>query len=195
MLSLDQIYDNKEKFLSKLSTLDFDMTKLYQYLEDVHYFEAPLTTNSDQSYPGGLCENALTLYRELKVISNAYFPGKYSEEDFIKVAFFKNLYKVEMFEQVLKNRKNPETNEWEEYPAYQTKAERRVFGDLGFSSYMIAKNFISFTDEQIEAICHGSGLDSFSRDSFEICRNYPLVVLTRMADLANCFFVNGEKHE
>jgi hypothetical protein len=70
-------------------------------------------------------------------------------------------------------------------PAYKTRegANRPVFGDLGFSSFMQIKNYLSLTDEQIEAIVYSRPSD-FGPDIHEVCRNYPLVTLTRMAEMA-----------
>lgn len=184
MLTLEQIQKNKYSFLELLSKLNVDLTELYKYLDGKGFFDAPLTATAAQSYRGGLCENALKLYYELHVLCNAYRPGVYSEEDIIKVALFKNFYRVEMYELIVKNRKNPETNQWEEYNAYQIKQERVTFGDLGFSSYMLAKHFLDFTDEQTEAICYGSATASGVTDIHDVLRSYPLVTLTRMADLA-----------
>ena len=51
-----------------------------------------------KTYAGGLCQYSLDLYYELAQLVNAYFPGKYTEEDVIKVALFKDIYKAELFE-------------------------------------------------------------------------------------------------
>jgi hypothetical protein len=70
-------------------------------------------------------------------------------------------------------------------PAYKTKdgASRPVFGDSRFSSYFQIKNFISLTDEQSLAIVH-SGPSDYTPDIHDIYRAYPLVVLTRMSEMA-----------
>ena len=49
---------------------------------------------------------------------------------------------------------------------------------------MIAKRYIAFTDEQIEAIIQSSAKSDYSGDIHEILRVYPLVTLVKMADLA-----------
>lgn len=194
MLTNDQIQENKDKFLELLSKLNIDLTQLYAYLEGKGYFNAPLTATSTQNYAGGLCENALIFYRELKVLCEAYYPGRYSEEDIIKVALFKNFYRVEMYEVTVKNKKNLETNAWEEVVCYQTRENRPTFGDLSFSSYMLAQQFIDFTNEQIEAICYGNCLGQNPPDIHDILRSYPLVTLTRMADLACNYIVFGDNN-
>lgn len=183
MLTEEIKYQNKMQFLDLVSKLGIDMTQLTKYLDSVDYFEKPATAQYFRSYPGGLCAYALDTYRELAQLCNAYFPGRYSQEDVIKVALFKDIYRAEMYEAYNKNIKDDATGQWSSKLAYKTKEVRPTFGDLGFSSYMIAKYFINFTDEQIEAICHCKSSE-FTADLKDIQRSYPLVTLTKMADLA-----------
>lgn len=175
---------NTMKYLELLSKLNVDITELVKYLEEIKYFDAPASTQYFRVYPGGLCQYALDVYYELAQLCNAYFPGKYTEEDIIKVALFKDLYRAEMYESFTKNIKDETTGIWVSTPAYRVKEDRPAFGELGFSSYMIAKRFISFSDEQIEAIVHTKGTDLYTKDIHNVLREYPLVTLTKMADLA-----------
>lgn len=188
MLTDTQILENKEKYISLLAKLGVDLTQFTKYLEAVDYFNKPASNQSFKAYPGGLCQYALDLYFELGTLCNAYFPGEYTEEDVIKVALFKDLYRAEMYEGYYKNVKDEVTGEWQQIPAYRTKEERPTFGDLGFSSFMVAQHFFQFTDEQIESIVHGRGLDGYSIDIQDILKSYPLVALTRMADFAATYF-------
>jgi hypothetical protein len=87
----------------------------------------------------------------------------------------------------LKNSKNDVTGQWEVVPAFRYKECRPTFGDLGFSSYMIAKRFIQFSDEQVEAITQASAKNDYAGDIHTIMRSYPLVTLTKMADLATLY--------
>ena len=182
MLTEDQKYKNQMKYLELISRLGIDMTSFTKYLLSVDYFNKPATTQYAYSYDGGLCEQALKLCIELSTLCEAYFPGKYKEEDIIKVALFKELYRAEMYEVYNKNVKNDITGQWEQVKSYRTKEVRPFYGDLGFSSYMIAKQFVDFTDEQIEAIIHAGGPSNYSVDIYNVLREYPLVALTRMAD-------------
>lgn len=183
MLTDEQKYTNKTKYLNLLTRLNVDLTQLTKYLNSIDYFEKPATAQYGFAYAGGLCEQALKLCHELGVLCEAYFPNRYTEEDIIKVALFKELYRAEMYELYNKNVKNDTTGQWEQVAAYRTKEERPTFGDLGFSSYMIAKHFLVFTDEQIEAIIHSTGLNNYSVDIHDVLKSYPLVTLTRMADM------------
>lgn len=183
MITQEQKNNNELKFIELLTRLNIDLTEVNKLLDRIDYFNAPASTQYMGAYPGGLCEHALKVAHELGVLCNAYFPGIYTEEDVIKVALFKDIYKATMYEAYLKNVKNEETGQWTTVPAYKTResSDRPVFGDLGFSSYMQIKNLIPLTDEQVEAIVY-SRLSDFAPDVHEVLRNYPLVALTRMAE-------------
>ena len=180
-LTTEQIQANKLKYFDLLSKLNIDLTELSKFLDSIGFYTQPASTQSFRAYPGGLCENALNFVYELGQLCNAYFPGKYTEQDIIKVMFGKDLYRALMYEQYEKNVKNA-NGQWEAVQAYRTKEVRPTFGDLGFSSYMVAKKFMDFTDEQALAIVHSRSTD-FVPDIHDIMKSYPLVTLTRMADL------------
>ena len=185
MLTQEQMNTNEIKYLELLTKLNIDLTALTKFLDQVDYFKKPASTQYFGAYPGGLCEYSLRVAHELGVLCNAYYPGKYTEEDVIKVALLKDIYKAVMYEPYLKNVKNEETGQWVAVHAFKTKEgfNRPVFGDLGFSSYMQIKDFIPLTTEQIEAIVH-SRISDFAPDIHEVFRAYPLVTLTRMAEMA-----------
>lgn len=168
MLTNEQIQENKIKYLELLSKLNFDMTNISTYLDGIGYWTAPYTSQYFRAYPGGLCQTAIELYNCLKKQAELYFNGVFSEQDFIKVALFRNCYRAEMYEQV--------------NGAYKTKKCRPTYGDLGFSSFMTVRHFLDFTDEQIEAIVHGAVTDT-SIDIHEIRKDYPLVTLTTISEL------------
>ena len=183
MLDENKIYQNKLQFVQLLNKLNIDNTELIKYLDVVDYFNKPASSQYFKPYPGGLCQYALDLYFELAQLANAYYPGRYTEEDIIKVALFKDIYRAELYEGYMKNVKNDNTGQWETQPAFRYKEERPTFGDIGFSSYMIAKRFINFTDEQIEAITQSGVKNEYAGDIHDILRSYPIVTLTKMADL------------
>ena len=185
MLTVELKNNNEIKYMELLTKLNIDLTDIAKLLDQVDYFNKPLSTQYTGAYPGGLCEHALRFAHELGVLCNAYFPGKYTEEDVIKVALFKDFYKATMYEAYMKNVKNDDTGQWESVPAFRVKdnANRPVYGDIGFSSYMQIKNYVDLTDEQIEAIIHHRPTD-FAPDAHNVFNVYPLVVLTRMAEMA-----------
>jgi len=182
MLDQEKIYQNKLKFVGLLTKLNVDLTDFSKFLDAVDYFNKPATTTYFRAYQGGLCQYALDLYYELGQLANAYMPGKYTEEDIIKVALFKDLYRAILYEECEKNA--IVDGKWQTVKGYKYKDDRPTFGDLGFSSYMVAKHFFDFTDEQIEAITQADTKDSYAGDIHDILRSYPLVTLTKMAGLA-----------
>lgn len=182
MLTNDRLYENKHKYLELLTKLNVDLTEFSKFLDSVDYFNKPASTQYFRSYQGGLCQYALDLYFELSQLVNAYFPGKYTEEDVIKVALFKDIYRALCYEECDKNQLID--GKWQTVKGFRYKETRPTFGDLNFSSYMVAKHFFEFTDEQIEAITQSDTKDSYAGDIHDILRSYPLVTLTKMADLA-----------
>lgn len=185
MLTQEQIQSNKLKYIELLSKLNVDLTDFIFYLESVDFFNKPATAQYFKAYRGGLCQQALDLYFELGQLANAYKPGVYTQEDIIKVALLKGIYKAEMYEEYNRNIKNEETNKWESVKAYRIKENRAVYGEVSFSSYMIAKRFFNLSDEQIEAICYATIKELPTPDIHEVRRAYPLVALTAMAEIAS----------
>ena len=185
MLTVEQKNNNEIKFMELLTRLNIDLTELNKFLDQIGYFNAPASTQYMGAYPGGLCEHALIVAHELGVLCNAYYPGKYTEEDVIKTALFKDIYKATMYEAYMKNVKDDTTGQWITVPAYKTREanNRAVFGNAGLSAYMQIKRYVELTDEQIEAIIHSSP-QSFDPDIHEVMRAYPLVTLARMAEIA-----------
>lgn len=191
MLTDEQKAKNKEIYSGLLAKIGLGTADFLDYLESINYFEAPATAQYTGSYAGGLCEYALKLARELGVLCNAYFPGRYSSEDILKVALLKDIYRSCMYIAYKKNVKNEATGQWESALAYKTTDDRPVFGDLGFSSFMILRKYVTFTDEQLEAIIHSAGANGYSPDIHDILKKYKLVALTRMADTAVINFRYG----
>ena len=182
MLDQEKIYQNKLKFMELLTKLNVDLTDFSKFLDAVDYYNKPASTTYFKAYQGGLCQYALDLYYELCQLVNAYAPGKYTEEDVIKVALFKDLYRAILYEDCKKN--SYVEGNWQDVKSDKSKEDRPTFGDLGFSSYMVAKHFFDFTDEQIEAITQADTREQYAGDIHDILRSYPLVTLTKMACLA-----------
>ena len=166
MLTVEQKNNNEIKFMELLSKLNIDLTELNKFLDEIDYFNKPASTQYFNAFTGGLCKYALDLYFELAQLVNAYFPGRYTEEDVIKIALLKDLYRAELYESYLKNVKNDATGQWEVQPAFKYKEDRPTYGDINFGSYMIAKRYVTFTDEQIEAIIYSRLIDRPIRPLF-----------------------------
>ena len=185
MLTQEQKNNNEIKFMEMLSMLNIDLTEISKLLDQIDYFNKPLSAQYNGAYAGGLCEYALRFAHELGVLCNAYFQGRYTKEDVIKVALFKDIYKATMYEPYMKNVKDDNSGQWVSVPGFRVKEtdNRPVFGELGFSSYMQIRELIPLTTEQTEAIVYSS-ISNFAPDIHNVFRSYPLVALTRMAEMA-----------
>ena len=188
-LTKDQIFNNQIKYMELLSKLGVDLTAFSTYLEANDYFTKPLSATGPYAFEGGLCQYALNLCYELGGLVGAYRDGQYTEQDIIKVALLKDVYRAELYEAYTKNTKNDATGEWESVTAYKYKENRATFGDLNFNSYMVIKHFFELTDEQIEAITQSATRDTFGGDIHDILRSYPLLTLTKMADIAANYLI------
>lgn len=184
MLTEEQILDNKNKFIDLLTNLNIDLTAITKYLisERVDYFNKPYNNYQSYAYRGSLCAHTIKLFEELKRLCDLYCSGRYSLEDILKVALFKDLYRAELYEPYYKNVKNEITGQWESVLSYRTKEIRPIFGDINFSSYMIAKKFINLdNDELVEAIMFSSSTANI--ENYNIRKTYKLVTLVSMAEL------------
>lgn len=193
MISKEQIAENKLKYVELLTKLGIDLTSFMRYLESnrVDFFNKPFNNKPDMAYAGSLCEHSLKLYNELTKLADIYAPGIYSEIELIKVALFKDIYRAELYESYMRNRKNDETGQWESVIDYRAKDERPVFGDISFSSYMIARKFINLdNDEIVEAIVQSD--PGSSLDSYQVRKSYKLVTLTMMAEIATTYLTDEE---
>ena len=72
MLTDEQIYQNKMRYLGLLTKLGIDLTKLTDYLDSprADFFMKPYSTYPDGAYAGALCEHNLKLYDELVSLEN-----------------------------------------------------------------------------------------------------------------------------
>ena len=188
MLTEEEIAENKVRYVELLTHLEVDVSRFVKYLESsrVDFFNKPFTVYKGGDYAGSLCKHSLNAYAEIKKLCEIYCPNVYSEKEIIKVALLKDIYKAELYEKFSKNVKNEETGKWETAEAYRIKEERPVFGEVGFSSYMIAKKFFEFEDDEIvEAIVNSrnEGIDGHN-----IRQTYKLVPITQMAETAVDYF-------
>lgn len=194
MLDVSQIGENKTRYLELLSKLDEDTSKFVYYLNSprVDFFNKPFNNKPDVAYAGSLCEHCVKFYDELKKITDFYRPNYYSEKELIKVALFKDLYRAELYEAYNRNQKNDETGKWETVVGYRAKEERPVFGDIGFSSYMIARKFFNLDDDEVVEAIVNSTMES-ELDSYQIRKAYSLVPFVLMAELALTYLQETEE--
>ena len=188
MLTIEQMNQNELEYFRLLSMLNVDLTNFNKFLEEVDFFHKPASISYGGSYPGGLCEYAIKFATNLGIMCDYYYPGRYTKAEILKVALLKDIYRAVMYESYQKNVKNEQTGQWTTVNAYKTKDgnARPVYGDIGLSSFMLAKNFFDFTDEQIEAIIHAAPFET-EVDIHDVMRQYPLVALTKMAGMGTTY--------
>lgn len=181
-LSLEQRLANKQRFIEILSELNIDLTAILHYLESdrVDFFNKPYDLFT-YNYAGSLCDRALKVYDCLMRQTTVYL-NNYNKNELIIITLLKDIYRAELYESYTKNIKNDTVNQWEAILDFRTKDIRPVFGDLGFSSYMIIKKFIpNLSDEAIEAIIF-AGNCSINPDLYKIKQYYPLVSIISIVE-------------
>lgn len=179
-LSIEQRMKNKQRFIKIMSTLNIDLTPIMHYLESdrVDFFNKPYDTFK-YNYAGSLCERALNIYDCLMRYYESYCASitNVSMFELVVIALLKDIYRAEYYEAYFKNIKNEKTGQWEVITDFRVKDVRPVFGDFGFSSYMIIKKFIpNLSDEAIETIIF-AGNSSTNPDMYKIKQYYKLVTV------------------
>lgn len=160
MLTEQQINDNYEAFKNLISDLSlsnllhdnqidtqqpFKEKELLKLLDNTDFKVAPYTTKYKGSYAGGLCEHCLNVfYKCLDLGMN--------KETAIKVGLLHDIGKVNYFE-FTEFAKKIDGN-WQSGYKVKDVSQRRPLGNFGFKSYLMARDFIDFTEEEIEALCN-----------------------------------------
>lgn len=144
---------NKELFLEicKTQIKRSGIDNLIQWLEKSDFFTAPASTRYHGNYAGGLCEHSINVYKALVELANHYPQFEFNPESIAIVALFHDLCKVNFYVPEKRNRKNPETGQWESYDSYSIK-EKFCFGGHGSKSVYLVQNFIKLEPEEAAAI-------------------------------------------
>lgn len=157
--------------------------ELKEWLLSTDFFEAPASTRFHESYPGGLTEHSLGVYREMNRLLKAYPELSVSTETIAIVTLLHDLCKVNTYKIEYRNRKNETTGAWEKYPVY-TFEEDFCYGGHGSKSVYLIQKFMPLTDEEAVAInCH-MGVTNNDWSVTDAFRAYPLAWLTHAADMA-----------
>lgn len=130
---------------------------LMKYLEkDTDFYEAPASTRFHLCYIGGLIEHSLNVYENLVKLID-FYKKEYeldihiSEESIAIVALFHDLCKINKYEIQLRNKKDPDTGQWEQVSVYTIKEDTYEVGHGASSAFMLQK-YIDLTAEEIQAI-------------------------------------------
>ena len=206
MLEDYEIQENKEVFCNILWDLDVanggregtDVTGLINYLDDNGFFTAPASTKYHCSFPGGLCLHSLNVYRALVSLCDRFISDdKYSKSSLIIVGLLHDLNKINFYEETVKNekvysnygKKYDELGnfDWVATKSYKVKdaKDRKILGNKGTVSYLIASQFIPLTNEETMALMYQySAVDREPvNDLSEILAKFNLCVLLHSADI------------
>lgn len=168
---------------------------LFNYLDnETNFFTSPASIKYHSSYTGGLVIHTLYVYDELRRL-NELRGLSYSDETIIKVALCHDLCKIGLYEEFMRNEKKD--GQWVSVPSYRiTEAkDRYTAGDSGFTSYMIASRFLSFTDEEIIALCNWAHLYNIKNypEVSSLLSKYPLTILLLEADLVATYIYEDRR--
>lgn len=165
---------------------------LCNYLESRGFFAAPASAKYHLAYSGGLCTHSMNVYDELvKLVEMRHLP--YSYDTLAKVALCHDLYKADLYEEYMRNEK--QDGKWISVAAYRTRepSDRYIVGDGGLTSYMIASQYLSLTDEEIVALCnygHVINLRNYP-ECAPLLEKYPLALLLHEADMVATYLYEG----
>ena len=181
---------NRDEFLATLSNVKRDgMDKLIEWIQTRDFFDAPASTAYHGSYPGGLCEHSLNVYKELKRVLSAFPEIECAEDSAILCALLHDVCKIDFYAQEKRNRKNNE-GRWESYDAYKID-EKFCFGGHGSKSVYLIQHFINLSPEEATAInCHMGAFDNERvGNSYE---QFPLAWALHVADEAAAYLDETE---
>ena len=190
----------KKEFYDLIFSIERDgIDELLDYLEkDTDFYIAPSSSKYHGAYKGGLIEHSLSVYKNLKQLSNVY-KTNLEDENIIIITLLHDLCKTNFYIQAVKNvkRKNDKgefiitekgKNIWDEEIYYD-------FNDYlplghGEKSVIIAQKFISLTNLEIMCIrWHMMAYDDSTRGyggNLALTRAlelYPEIALVHSADL------------
>lgn len=210
MLHDNAILANKQEYITLLkSTGRTGVDGLIAHLEqDTDFFVAPASTKYHGAFKGGLCAHSLCVYKALKGIYETAkqmgTPIDIPEESLIIAALLHDLSKVNLYKEVIRNKKIYSPNgikhdeggnfDWVPVKGYETIEDdsRFIYSNHESTSEFIARQFIPLTIPESVAILHhhgGVGWDSVSSDIIpKIYKAHPLALFLHNADIT-CAYI------
>ena len=193
------IIDFKNEYLIKLSEADVD-EGLIRWLESSGFFTSPATTKYHHNFEGGLCLHSLQV-ANLMVRFSKLFGVNISEKSLLRVGLLHEISKSDYFELSASNKKvySPDGDKyddlgrfyWQSELGYKVKdkSSRVVVGNTGFHSYMVSKEWVKYTDDEIIALCNYSNISNSdsSPEVLSILSNCKLMLLLHLADMASSY--------
>lgn len=200
---------NKNRFIEILSSINRKgVNEMIEYLKDSDFFIAPASTKYHCNFLGGLCKHSLNVYDNIVALNNLYNLN-INADSLVLVSLLHDVSKVNFYEEYFQNKKlySPQGSkydeggryDWVSVKSYKIKEPelRMVSGEHGFNSYMIIKNYINLSDEEITAIVnHHLGMDNgyCFKDLNEVCDRYPIVTLLHLADMCSVYFTENKTY-
>lgn len=204
MLTDKQIRDNMERFFKLINEIKRPgsaLDELHDFLSSSDFFFAPASTQYHCAYQGGLCEHSLHVYDVLVDLCKKYAP-EISQDSIIISALCHDFNKINLYEKYIQNKKVYSPNgskrdemgsfDWKSVKAYKVKdaTSRKVYGDDGFTSYVIASRFLPLTDDEILAIVHHHGNNETApKNILSIFNQSSLTTLSHLADMIACYVI------
>ena len=200
---------NKNEYLKLVKSIgrsDCYMEDLIDMLCSTDFFEAPATTNSFRSYSGGLCEQALCRYNNLKQLAQMNELENPIDPDSILITgLFADLGKINYFERGSINKKvySPEGSKKDDIGKFDWKSEivwklkepqdRYIFGSMGQNSERILSRYVPLMDAESSAIINlHADYENPNLNLASIYFTYPLAVLLNCADKIATFIDTRE---
>jgi hypothetical protein len=171
--------------------------ELLDYLQNKSdFFTCPASARFHGSYPGGLVEHSVNVYRCLadylaRPRVQELYGLDYSAESVAIAALLHDLCKVGCYKAGTRNVKNETTGQWEKVQTYFYE-DKLPYGH-GEKSVYIVSGFMRLTREEAMAIRWHMGFSGpeDSRTVGQALRQYPLAMALATADMeATCFLEN-----
>jgi hypothetical protein len=183
--------DYKKEFLDifkKYVTRPSSDRLLNWLVNKTDFFTAPASTRYHGACKCGLVMHSLNVYHALKKLNDE--EKLCSEETIALVALCHDFCKIDYYRVSTRNKKNEKTGQWETVPFYAVE-DKLPYGH-GEKSVFIIERFLHLTTEEAMAIrWHMGGFDVSARggsyDISEAYRQYPLAVMTHVADLMSTY--------
>lgn len=161
------------------------------------FFTSPASARFHGSYPGGLCEHSVNVYRCLvdylaRPRVQELYGLEYSDESIAIAALLHDLCKIGCYKPGTRNVKNETTGQWEKVQTYFFE-DKLPYGH-GEKSVYIISGFMRLTREEAMAIRWHMGFSGPEDDRTvgQALRQYPLAFALATADMEATNFLENE---
>ena len=202
MITEKEKNENKETFLDLVRSINRpNMNKelLIKQLIESDFFDAPASTQYNNSFDGGLCKHCLQVYTNLSVLCKLFYPNPISEDSIKIVSLFHDFSKMNYYVGEIKNKKvysdkgsksdSMGKYDWVSVPGYTVKPANQRFGvgtPAENSAYMV-NTFIPLTFEEYSAILNVNGGMTKDDSPIDMWKKHPLSLLLHQADCLAAF--------